>query len=340
MPHEHIQAHHILTTHLDSKELRSMRLRLEPEDPQRIAILCGQHDNNLHMIGKLLGLTINHRGSLMHLRGESKKLDIARSLLHDLYGRTEKHQTLPPETIHMSAQNHSTEQQNGKSTKTIINLRHTSVSTYSANQDRYVESIRTHDITFGVGPAGTGKTYLAVACALHALENNQVQRIILTRPAVEAGEHLGFLPGDLSQKIDPFLLPLQDALNTLLGKTRYETMFERGIVELAPLAYMRGRTLTDAFVILDEAQNTTSTQMKMFLTRLGFGSTAVISGDLTQADLPNSGLAEALSRLQGVQDIGLNYFDKDDVRRHDLVRRIIQAWETHKPRRKTPKKNG
>jgi phosphate starvation-inducible PhoH-like protein len=308
-----------------------MKLCLEPEDPQRIAILCGQHNNNLHIIEKLLDLKINHRGNLMHLSGESSKLDIARNLLHDLYGRTDKHQELPLDTIHMSLQNHAVEQKNGKSPQTIIKLRNASVSTYGTNQYHYVESIQEHDISFGIGPAGTGKTYLAVACALHALESSKAQRIILTRPAVEAGENLGFLPGDLSQKIDPYLLPLQDALSALLGQERYERMSERGVVELAPLAYMRGRTLTDAFIILDEAQNTTPAQMKMFLTRLGIGSTAVVSGDLTQADLSNSGLADAVKRLGDVRGIGFNYFDESDVRRHDLVRRIIQAWDTHKP---------
>lgn len=316
---------------MDIKESKSMMLCLEPEDARRIAILCGQCDDNLHIIEKRLELKINHRGGVMHLQGDPHKLDIARELLHHLYNHTDNGQTLSPQTIHLSLQNHTMEQQGEKPPQTIIKLRNASVNTVSTNQHLYVQSIRTNDISFGIGPAGTGKTYLAVACALHALENNKVQRIILTRPAVEAGESLGFLPGDLADKINPYLLPLQDALGSLLGQTQYQNMSERGLIELAPLAYMRGRTLTDAFVILDEAQNATSTQMKMFLTRLGFGSTAVISGDLTQADLPHSGLSDAVTRLSKIEGIGFNYFDESDVRRHDLVRRIIQSWTTHQP---------
>lgn len=308
-----------------------MKLCLEPEDAGRLATLCGHCDDHLRIIEKQLGLKISHRGGFIHLRGESGKLDAACDLLQRLYGCTDNGQELTPRTVHMNLQNHSEEKRNGNAHQTVIKLRNASVSTCSLNQYRYVESVHQNDISFGIGPAGTGKTYLAVACALEALEQNRVQRIILTRPAVEAGERLGFLPGDLAQKIDPYLLPLQDALGTLLGRPQYERLYERGTIELAPLAYMRGRTLTNAFVILDEAQNTTATQMKMFLTRLGFGSTAVISGDLTQTDLSSSGLEDAVNRLRNVEGIGFNHFDENDVRRHDLVRRIIQSWDTYRP---------
>lgn len=308
-----------------------MKLCLEPEDAGRLALLCGECDDHLHIIEKRLGLKITHRGSALHLRGESNKLNMARRLLQKLYKHTGNGQTLTPHTIHMNIQNHTESNHVEDVSETIIKLRRASVGTCSHNQRRYVQSIRENDISFGIGPAGTGKTYLAVACALHALEQNRVQRIILTRPAVEAGERLGFLPGDLTQKIDPYLLPLQDALGALLGKEQYERLFERGIIELAPLAYMRGRTLTNAFVILDEAQNTTTTQMKMFLTRLGYGSTVVINGDLTQADLPHSGLSDAMERLVDIEGIGFTHFDESDVRRHHLVRQIIQSWDSHRP---------
>ncbi len=217
----------------------------------------------------------------------------------------------------------------------VVRTRRASIVARGINQVRYIESIRHHDINFGIGPAGTGKTYLAVACAVEALESERVRRLCLVRPAVEAGEKLGFLPGDMAQKIDPYLRPLYDALYEMLGFERVAKLVERNVIEVAPLAFMRGRTLNEAFIILDEAQNTTSEQMKMFLTRLGFGSTAVITGDVTQTDLPRhvrSGLAQASSVLRGVKGISFTEFSSKDVVRHDLVARILDAYDAHDAR--------
>ncbi len=248
---------------------------------------------------------------------------------------------LAPEKIHLYLQgaNNSESESKGStkdskqsSASASIKTRHGMIRARGENQDHYIRGIQSHDLTFGIGPAGTGKTYLAVACAVEALERDEVRRIILVRPAVEAGEKLGFLPGDLSQKVDPYLRPMYDALYEMLGFEKVDKLIEKNVIEVAPLAYMRGRTLNDSFIIMDEAQNTTAEQMKMFLTRLGFGSTAVVTGDITQIDLPNkqsSGLKHVINILQGVKEIQFSFFESKDVVRHSLVQRIVNLYEEH-----------
>lgn len=310
---------------------------LEPADNQRLANLCGQFDEHLKQVERRLGVEINNRGNLFRIIGDPRPVHAAGAVLKNLYAETAKG-ALTPAQVHLflnqGQMDALTQPDEAKSAETEhllgIRTQRGLIKGHNPSQQRYIKNIVTHDINFGVGPAGTGKTYLAVACAVEALEREQVRRILLVRPAVEAGERLGFLPGDLTQKIDPYLRPLYDALYEMLGFERVGKLIERNVIELAPLAYMRGRTLNEAFIILDEAQNTTVEQMKMFLTRIGFGSTVVITGDVTQVDLPRerkSGLRHAVEVLKGVEGISFTFFRAQDVVRHELVQRIVTAYE-------------
>jgi phosphate starvation-inducible PhoH-like protein len=314
---------------------------LEPNDVQCLATLCGQHDEHLRQIEKRLQIGLVNRGNQFQLTGTAEKVGVCATLLADLYQQALDGVDLTPDQIHLQLQTANVEQlivSNNNSNADINNalgvvkIRKTTIKPRGGNQKDYVRAIQTNDINFGIGPAGTGKTYLAVACAVAALETEQVRRILLVRPAVEAGEKLGFLPGDLAQKIDPYLRPLYDALYEMMGFEKVTKMIERNTIEVAPLAYMRGRTLNHSFIILDESQNTTREQMKMFLTRIGFGSTAVITGDITQVDLPRgtkSGLNHAIEILKDVNGIHFTHFDSTDVVRHPLVQRIVEAYERH-----------
>lgn len=310
--------------------LHTIQFNLYPEDNERLQNLFGWHNEHLELIELRLGVEINSRGFAMAVTGLAERLVQAEQLLRDLYAETAQ-ETLDPQKVHLALHNLGLDEAQVLTVdQQIIKTRRKVIKTRNANQSEYVEAIREHDINFGIGPAGTGKTYLAVACAVEALENERVRRIILTRPAVEAGEKLGFLPGDLSQKVDPYLRPLFDALFEMLGFETVERLIEKNVIEVAPLAFMRGRTLNEAFVILDEAQNTTVEQMKMFLTRMGFSSTAVITGDITQCDLPKhqkSGLRHVLEVLEGVDDIGFTFYQAKDVVRHPLVQKIVKAYD-------------
>ena len=306
----------------------ALTLELEPPDNERLANLCGQLDDHLRLIEKRLGISIAARGNLFSLEGDVDAIQAGRRVLRKLYRQAER-EILTPALINLQLQQADLEEDES-ALEVSIQTRRGLIRGRGPNQKRYLERIAAHDVNFGVGPAGTGKTFLAVACAVDALEKDRVQRIVLVRPAVEAGERLGFLPGDLAQKVDPYLRPLYDALYEMLGFERAARLTERNVIEVAPLAYMRGRTLNDAFVILDEAQNTTSEQMKMFLTRIGFGSKAVITGDLTQIDLPpkvGSGLRQAVALLKDVEGVSQTFFDARDVVRHPIVRRIVEAYE-------------
>ncbi len=315
----------------------AMRLTLLPDDSQRLASLCGRLDEHIQQIESVLAVKIRHRGNEFHLSGSEAAVTTGSSLLESLYQATGQGQELSPDQVHLSLREiqgesgdaiDSSPDQQGSLIKTPKG----SIKPRSRHQREYVHSIRTQDINFGIGPAGTGKTYLAVACAVEALVREQVQRLLLVRPAVEAGEKLGFLPGDLTQKIDPYLRPLYDALYEMLGFEKVGRLIEKNVIEVAPLAYMRGRTLNNAFIILDESQNTTSAQMKMFLTRIGFGSTAVITGDITQIDLPKgtrSGLVHVNKVLKDIDGIGFTYFSAKDVVRHRLVQRIVEAYDEY-----------
>ncbi len=308
---------------------------LEPADTLRLANLCGQFDEHLKQIESRLGVDIFCRGNLYTVQGESRSVQATRRLLHSLYVLTES-EVLTPSLVNLHLQESGIAELEDQpvsadpSSEVTVKTKRGMIRGRGPNQKRYLINISTHAINFGVGPAGTGKTYLAVACAVAALQNDQVRRIVLVRPAVEAGERLGFLPGDMAQKVDPYLRPLYDALYEMMGFERVATMMERSVIEVAPLAFMRGRTLNDAFVILDEAQNTTREQMKMFLTRIGFGSTAVVTGDITQIDLPRksmSGLTHALGILAGVKGVSFSYFAAADVVRHPMVQHIVEAYE-------------
>lgn len=311
------------------------RFTLDSFEAARFANLCGQYDEHLRLIEQRLNITIRNRGEQFELLGPREQTRAAEQLLRRLYRET-KNTDLSPDTVHLFLQE-SSMQELGKpgsvnSHGVTLRTRKGVIRPRGENQQNYVKSILAHDINFGVGPAGTGKTYLAVACAVDALERELVQRILLVRPAVEAGEKLGFLPGDLSQKIDPYLRPLYDALYEMLGFEHVTRLIEKQVIEVAPLAYMRGRTLSNSFIILDESQNTTVEQMKMFLTRIGFGSTAVITGDITQVDLPRgtaSGLIHVTKVLQDIPGIGFTFFKSSDVVRHPLVQRIVEAYEAY-----------
>ncbi|WP_062534398.1 PhoH family protein [Mizugakiibacter sediminis] len=299
----------------------------------RLANLCGPFDEHLRQIELRLGVEINNRGNLFRVIGEERAVKAAAKVLRDLYDTT-AHETLEGQKINLYLAESGIDAIQAEAAEgaqeVAIKVKRGVIKGRGPNQARYLHAIATHDINFGVGPAGTGKTYLAVASAVEALTATRVQRLILVRPAVEAGEKLGFLPGDLSQKVDPYLRPLYDALYEMLGFEKVAKLIERNVIEIAPLAYMRGRTLNDSFVILDEAQNTTVEQMKMFLTRIGFGSVAVITGDVTQVDLPRnvrSGLRHALEVLRGVDGISATFFTSKDVVRHPLVAKIVRAYE-------------
>jgi len=317
----------------------SVDLSLQPADNQRLANLCGQLDEHLRLIERRLGVEINNRGAQFRIIGDGEAVKAAAEVLKGLY-RATADEALIPATVHLFLQESGVEallEESAESEDVTLRTKRGVVKGRGPNQQKYLHNILTHDINFGIGPAGTGKTYLAVACAVEALERDQVRRIVLTRPAVEAGERLGFLPGDLSQKVDPYLRPLYDALYEMMGFERVAKLMERNVIEVAPLAYMRGRTLNEAFIILDEAQNTTVEQMKMFLTRIGFGSTAVITGDVTQIDLPRgtaSGLRQVIEVLKDVDGIAFTFFQAKDVVRHPLVQRIVGAYDRYEATRK------
>ncbi len=312
-----------------------LALELEPVDTLRLANLCGQFDEHLKQIESRLGVEIFCRGNLFTLQGPERSCRAVRRLLQGLY-RLSATEVLTPEVINLHLQESGItelgEEQDrlDMDDEVSVKTKRGIIRGRGPNQRNYLKNIIRHAINFGVGPAGTGKTYLAVACAVAALQDDRVQRIVLVRPAVEAGERLGFLPGDMAQKVDPYLRPLYDALYEMQGFERVATLIERNVLEVAPLAFMRGRTLNDAFVILDEAQNTTREQMKMFLTRIGFGSTAVVTGDITQIDLPSksmSGLIHALRILDGVKGVSFSYFSARDVVRHPMVQHIVEAYD-------------
>ena len=318
-----------------SAQLSTVNITLQPNDNPRLANLCGPFDEHIHQLEERLSVEIRHRGNLFTVAGVNPDPQIAAKILQSLYDATSTEE-LSKESIHLHLQESEVDSvSNGKGEKPAelsIRTRRGVIKPRGSNQAKYIQDILTHDLTFGIGPAGTGKTYLAVACAVEALEAELVQRLVLVRPAVEAGERLGFLPGDLTQKIDPYLRPMYDALYEMMGFERVNKLIERTVIEVAPLAYMRGRTLNDAFVILDEAQNTTIDQMKMFLTRIGFGSKAVVTGDITQIDLPNnhsSGLRNVVHVLKDVKKIKFNFFTSKDVVRHPLVQHIIDAYDRH-----------
>lgn len=320
-------------------------LILEPNDARHLAMLCGQFDGHLRQMEERLQVKIQARGNAFYVSGEPEAVAATHVLLGQLYEDVCRGVGLSPESLHLQLQHAGTENLpepgSGAAIESIrvIRTKRVSVKARGKNQQGYVRSIEKCDINFGVGPAGTGKTYLGVACAVESLLDEKVRRILLVRPAVEAGEKLGFLPGDLSQKIDPYLRPLYDALYEMLGFETVNKYIERNIIEVAPLAFMRGRTLNNSFIILDEAQNTTREQMKMFLTRIGFGSTAVITGDATQIDLPRgtqSGLTHASAVLADVEGIGFTYFQNRDVVRHPLVQRIVSAYDEAEASQATP----
>ncbi|MEZ5477152.1 MAG: PhoH family protein [Thiolinea sp.] len=296
--------------------------------------LCGQFDQHLRLLENRLGVEIANRGHQFTISGPPAIIQTTANLLRDLYRETADN-TLDLEQVHLFLQQASLEQLERQDQRNVrIRTRRGYIKPKGAAQAAYIDNIRQHDVNFGIGPAGTGKTWLAVACAVEALERDEVRRLVLVRPAVEAGERLGFLPGDLAQKIDPYLRPMYDALYEMLGIEKVNRLIERNVIEVAPLAYMRGRTLNDAFILLDEAQNTTAEQMKMFLTRLGFGSTAVITGDITQVDLPRhqvSGLRQAADILKDVKGVSFTWFQGRDVVRHALVQKIVEAYESRGP---------
>jgi phosphate starvation-inducible PhoH-like protein len=318
--------------------ISSIEFSVEPTDHQRLSLLCGPFDDHIRQIERHFRVQLSYRDDKFRLLGLTAQLPLVQQLVQQLYAETispsGKPQPISAEQVHLAisgvAHPAALIQVDEQAQEISIKTKKGLIKGRNPNQSRYVANILRHDVTFGIGPAGTGKTYLAVACAVDALEKNQVRRIVLTRPAVEAGEKLGFLPGDLAQKVDPYLRPLYDALFDMLGFEKVEKYLERGTIEIAPLAYMRGRTLSDAFIILDESQNTTVEQMKMFLTRIGFNSKAVITGDVTQVDLPRgtySGLKHAIDVLSAVDALSFNYFVAKDVVRHPVVQKIVIAYE-------------
>jgi phosphate starvation-inducible PhoH-like protein len=313
---------------------------LTPDDNERLASLCGQFDEHLRQIERRLGVEIANRGAEFTLLGDERAIAAAQGVIESLFLASAE-EVITPERVHLSLQDANIESLlagEPTSSAPVLKTRRGVIRPRGLNQQHYLQCISQNDINFGIGPAGTGKTYLAVACAVAALEREEVRRLILARPAVEAGEKLGFLPGDMTQKVDPYLRPLYDALYEMLGFERVAKLIERNVIEVAPLAFMRGRTLNDSFIILDEAQNTTVEQIKMFLTRVGFGSKAVVTGDITQIDLPRnkeSGLRHVLEVLREVEGISFTFFGSHDVVRHPLVQRIVAAYEAYdlqKPR--------
>ena len=315
---------------------------LEPADNNRLANLCGQFDEHLRQIERRLDVEIASRGNRFRVTGRPGAAEVGGDVLLSLFAMTDS-ERLDAERVHLLLQESFMNDADATTPETeaaddevfTIQTRHKLIRPRGANQTKYMKSIQQHDLAFGIGPAGTGKTYLAVASAVDSLENEQVRRIVLVRPAVEAGERLGFLPGDLSQKVDPYLRPMYDALYDMIGAERVTRLIERNVIEIAPLAFMRGRSLNESFVILDEAQNTSVEQMKMFLTRIGFGSSAVVTGDITQIDLPigkESGLNNAIEVLQNVKGVAFTHFTPKDVVRHQLVQRIVKAYEKSEKR--------
>ena len=310
---------------------------LEPADNDRLANLCGQFDEHLRQIEQRLDVEIASRGNRFRITGKPGAAEVGGDVLESLFELSSR-EHLDPERVHIHLQESVMNQESPGSgaasdrnvDELAIQTRRKLVRPRGANQSQYVQHIQKHDLAFGIGPAGTGKTYLAVAAAVEALDSEQVRRIVLVRPAVEAGERLGFLPGDMSQKVDPYLRPMYDALYDMIGVDMVSRLIERNVIEVAPLAFMRGRSLNESFCILDEAQNTSAEQMKMFLTRIGFGSSAVVTGDITQIDLPTgqrSGLKNAIEILEGVDGVAFTFFSPRDVVRHPLVQRIVEAYE-------------
>jgi len=320
-----------LNTISETLKTEPIEIVLMPMDNSRLANLCGPADRNLRQIERWLGVEINNRGNKFRLIGNLQSIEITSFVLTSLYEQTQT-ENLTTEIIHLFLRQAANE--DGTSDDAIVDVaiktRRGIIKGRGPRQKMYLANIQSHDISFGIGPAGTGKTYLAVASAVAALESERARRIVLVRPAVEAGEKLGYLPGDIIQKVDPYLRPLYDALFDMLGVETVNKYIERNIIEVAPLAFMRGRTLNESFIILDEAQNTTIEQMKMFLTRTGFSSTAVITGDITQIDLPSgkkSGLRHVIDILNGEPGISFTFFNSKDVVRHPLVARILDAYE-------------
>jgi phosphate starvation-inducible protein PhoH and related proteins len=303
---------------------------LGPCDNARLANLCGPLDENLRLLETSLGVRVHRRGDIFRVSGAQAAS--AEDLLRELFALTATEE-ITPERVHLALREREAGPLPAAADREEHGVRvpRGGIRARGAHQRDYLEHIRTRDLTFGIGPAGTGKTYLAVACAVEALQADRVRRLILVRPAVEAGERLGFLPGDLTQKVDPYLRPMYDALYEMMGFDRVSRFIERNVIEVAPLAFMRGRSLNDSFIILDEAQNTTIEQMKMFLTRIGFGSKAVVTGDVTQTDLPagkQSGLSHVIDVLREVEGVAFTFFDAHDVVRHPLVQRIVRAYES------------
>lgn len=315
--------------------MSTVNITLQPNDNPRLANLCGPFDEHLSQLEDRLSVEIGHRGNAFVITGQGTSAKTAAKVLRNLYDATSS-EALSKESIHLHLQESEVASLSNieadKPAEISIRTRRGVIKPRGPNQAKYIDDVLRNDLTFGIGPAGTGKTYLAVACAVEALDSEMVQRLVLVRPAVEAGERLGFLPGDLSQKIDPYLRPMYDALYEMMGFERVNKLIERTVIEVAPLAYMRGRTLNDSFVILDEAQNTTIEQMKMFLTRIGFGSKAVVTGDITQIDLPSksmSGLRHVIPVLSDVKQVKFNHFTSKDVVRHPLVQHIVEAYDRH-----------
>jgi len=306
---------------------------VDPFENDRLANLCGQFDEHIRLLERRLGVDINQRGNEFSIIGASEAVALTERIVRILYELTES-KSIAMADVHLQLQESELDSvvSDVETHDVSVRTKRAIVKARGANQRAYINNIATHDISFGIGPAGTGKTYLAVACAVAALESEQVRRLCLVRPAVEAGERLGFLPGDMAQKVDPYLRPLYDALYEMLGFERVAKLIDRNVIEVAPLAFMRGRTLNEAFIILDEAQNTTIEQMKMFLTRIGFGSKAVITGDVTQVDLPRgkpSGLRHSVDIVKDIKGISFTFFRSRDVVRHSLVGRILDAYERH-----------
>jgi len=322
-----------------SASTETQEIFLEPLDNKVLANLCGQFDEHLRQIEQRLGVHINSRGNRFRVMGSAESSRAGARILRELY-KLAGSERLDPQRVHICLQESSVGEDQGRDDgssvdndvdRQTVKTCRVSIRPRGSHQNAYIKGIREHDLSFGIGPAGTGKTYLAVASAVEALEQERVRRIVLVRPAVEAGERLGFLPGDMSQKVDPYLRPMYDALYEMLGFDRVAKLVERNVIEVAPLAFMRGRTLNESFIILDEAQNTSVEQMKMFLTRMGFGSRAVVTGDITQIDLPRnqiSGLRHVMHVLDGIPRVSFTFFDARDVVRHALIQQIVEAYET------------
>ena len=316
-----------------SAKVHSIDIVLEPADNPRLANLCGPLNEHLHLVEKRLGVEINNRGNAFSIKGQVQATNAAAEVLKELYGSA-KNQNLSSSVVHLHLQESELENivdQKLKASNVTIYTRRSVIKPRGSNQEDYVKAIYDNDVVFGIGPAGTGKTYLAVACAVEALEKDNIRKLVLVRPAVEAGERLGFLPGDLAQKVDPYLRPMYDALYEMMGHEKVNKLIDKNIIEIASLAYMRGRTLNDAFIILDEAQNSTKEQMKMLLTRIGFGSKAIVTGDVTQIDLPvsrESGLKHVMRVLKNTKGISFCQFSVQDVVRHPLVKKIVLAYDS------------